>query len=159
MTTKNERYQKMFPLYREETGKNTLDMHEVAQWMMSRGVEAPKPKTPIDLLAEQLSIAARDEHIRDPETGWDYRRNHAYKVSSTDGKQLTLWVELETATRPQMEMSLANRRNQMLGDGTQMKIDESVWNKRNSDKEPINMVLDFTEDVNERLNSPQYIDE
>lgn len=149
----------MFPLYRKETGKTTLDMHEVAQWMLSRGVEAPKPKTPIDLLAEQLSVAARDEHIRDPETGWDYRRNHAYKQPTTDGKQLTLWVELEAATRPQMEMSLANRRNQMLGDGTQLKIDEMVWNSRNPDADPINMVLDFTDDVAERLHSPAYLED
>lgn len=157
LTTKNERYQKLFPLYRKETGKSAVDMHEVAQWMMQRGIEAPKPKTPVELLAEQLSSAARDEHRRDPKTGWDYRANHAYKVPSKDGKQLTLWVELETATRPQMHMSLTNRRDQMIGDGTQLKIDETVWNHINSDKDPIDMVLDLTDDVEERLNSPEYI--
>ena len=157
MATRNEKYQQLFPLYRQETGESELDMHKVAAWMMRKGIEAPTPKTPLDLLAEQLSVAARDEHRRDPKTGWDYRANHAYKQKSSDGKQLTLWVELEVATREQMRMSLTNRRDQMVGDGTQLKIDERVWNDRNQAEQPLNMVLDFTDDVEERLNSPGYL--
>jgi hypothetical protein len=157
LTTKNERYQSLFSLYRIETGKAAMDMHQVAEWMLKRGVEAPTPETAVDRLAKQLSIAARDEHRRDPETGLDYRANHAYKVSSQDGKQLTLWVELETATRPQMHMSLTSRRDQMIGDGTQLKIDEIVWNNKNPEADPINMVLDLTDDIEERLNSPEYV--
>ena len=158
MTTKNERYQKLFPLYRQEKKTTTLDMNEVAKWMLERGVEPPRPKSPVDLLAEQLSVAAREEHRRDPKTGWDYRANHAYKIPAKDGKQLTLWVELESATRKQMHMSLTNRRDQMIGDGTQLKIDETIWNNKNPEEESINMVLDFTEDVAERLSSPQFTD-
>ncbi len=44
----------------------------------------------------------------------------------------------------------------MVGDGTQLKIDETVWNNRHNEEEPINLVLDFTDDVEERLNSPDY---
>lgn len=156
MSTKNQRYQNLLSLYREKTGKSEVEMHEFAEWAIRNGVDAPKPKSAIELLAADLAAAARDEHRRDPETGWEYRANHAYRAKSSDGKQMTLWVELEKATRPQMHMSLTNRRDQMIGDGTQLKIDERVWNNRNPNKEPINMVLDFTDDVEERLASPEY---
>ena len=46
----------------------------------------------------------------------------------------------------------------MVGDGTQLKIDERIWNNRNQDQKPINMILDFTDDVEERLNSPDFDD-
>ena len=45
----------------------------------------------------------------------------------------------------------------VVGDGTQLKIDERVWNDRNQAEQPLNMVLDFTDDVEERLNSPGYL--
>ncbi|GHA68694.1 hypothetical protein GCM10009007_06820 [Formosimonas limnophila] len=155
MVTKNEQLQQMMQLYRAETGNKTLDMELVAEWAMKKGVVAPQPKTAKELLAAQFSQAAREEHRQDPKTGWSYRANHALRVSN-NGKQLTLWVDIDDATRPQMLASLTSRRQQMVGDGTQLKIDETVWNNRHNEEEPINLVLDFTDDVEERLNSPDY---
>jgi hypothetical protein len=156
MTTRSEDLQNLFHLYKRETGAVTVDMDLVADWAIKRGVVPPKPKTAKELLAAQFAQAAREEHRRDPKTGWSYRANHALRVSDKNGKQLTLWVDIDDATRPQMLLSLTNRRQQMVGDGTQMKIDERVWNDRNNEQESINMVLDFTDDVEERLNSPDF---
>ena len=135
----------MMQLYRAETGNITLDMELVAEWAMKKGVVAPQPKTAKELLAAQFSQAAREEHRQDPKTDWSYRANHALKVNN-NGKQLTLWVDIDGATRPQTLASLTSRRQQMVGDGTQL----------NNEEEPINLVLDFTDDVEERLNSPDY---
>ncbi len=52
-----------------------------------------------------------------------------------------------------MHISLTNRRQMMIGDGVQLTIDQTVWNNLNPDEQPIQMVLDFTEDVEERLHS------
>ena len=95
MTTKNQKLQSLLSLYRERTGKSEVEMYEFAEWAIKNGVEAPKSKTPVELLAEAAAAAAREEHRVDPETGWEYRANHAYRAKSSDGKQMTLWVELE----------------------------------------------------------------
>ena len=156
MATRSEQLQGLIQLYKQETGLKTIDMELVSEWAIKRGVIAPQPKTAKELLAAQFAQAAREEHRRDPGTGWDYRANHALRATNKDGKQLTLWVDIEDATRPQMLMSLTNRRQQMVGDGTQLKIDEKIWNSRNPKEDPINLILDFTEDVEERLNSPDF---
>lgn len=156
MTTRNEELQRLIHLYRKETGEKAIDMDLVAEWAIKMGVSVPKPKTAKELLAEQFAKAAREEHRKDPSTGWSYRANHALRVAKKDGKQFTLWVDIEEATRSQMHMSLTNRRQQMIGDGTQLKIDEKIWNLRNPTEEPIQMIMDFTDDVEERLNSPDF---
>nr|WP_315481926.1 hypothetical protein [uncultured Undibacterium sp.] len=149
-----EQLQQIIQLYRKETGNRTVDMDDVAEFAMQKGVAAPKPKSPKELLSAQLSQAAREEHKTDPVTGWSYRVNHALRFPKGDGSQLTLWVDIEEATRPQMHLSLTNRRQQMIGDGVQLKIDEIIWNSRNPNEIPLQMIMDFTDDVEERLNSP-----
>lgn len=44
----------------------------------------------------------------------------------------------------------------MVGDAVHLKIDEMIWNDRHSDEEPIQLVMNFIEDVEERLNSPGF---
>lgn len=154
--TRNERYQALMQLYKTETGNKVVDMEAMADWCIHRGVELPKPKSARDLLVAQLSDAARAEYRQDPKTGLSYRVNHALRMTKPDGKQLTLWVDIEDATRPQMLLSLTNRRQQMVGDAVHLKIDEMIWNNHHPDDQPIQLVMDFTEDVEERLNSPGF---
>lgn len=87
----------------------------------------------------------------------DYRANHAFKEKHGD-KQLTIWVQLENATHPQMRASATNRRDGIIADCAQLKKDSIVWNTKNPNEEQINMVLDFEEDVNERLASKGYVE-
>lgn len=143
-------------LYKTETGNKIIDMEDMADWCIRRGVTLPKPKSARDLLVAQLSDAARAEYRQDPKTGLSYRANHALRVSRPDGRQLTLWVDIEDATRPQMHMSLTNRRQQMVGDAVHLKIDEMIWNDRHQTEDPIQLDMNFTEDVEERLNSPGF---
>lgn len=100
--------------------------------------------------------AARAEYRVDAKTGLSYRANHALRQRTTGGQQYTLWVDIEDATRPQMLYSLSNRRQQMVGDATHLKIDEMIWNNRHPGEPQIQLVMDFTDDVEERLNSPGF---
>jgi hypothetical protein len=154
MATKSEKYQKLYHLYKTETGTKEVDANTLAGWAMSKGMEAPTPKTPRELLAAEFSQALREEYQRDPKTGWEYRVNHATRHKDSEGKQQTLWHDIHEVSRKKMHLSLTNRRQQMIGDGVQLKIDETVWNRLNPDEDPIQMILDFTDDVEERLNSP-----
>lgn len=152
--TKNEQLQSLISLYKTETGNKSVDMDLVADWAIKKGAQLPKPKTAKELFIMQLSDAARNEYKVDEKTGYSYRVNHALRVQNKDGRQHTLWVGMDDATRNQMLTSLTNRRQQMVGDATQLKTDELIWNSRNLDKDPIQLVMDFTYDVEERLSSP-----
>lgn len=82
-------------------------MEQMADWAIQRGITLPKPKSARDLLAAQLSEAARAEYRQDPKTGLSYRVNHALRGTRSDGRQYTLWVDIDDATRPQMLWSLS----------------------------------------------------
>jgi hypothetical protein len=153
---RNERYQALIQRYKQETGEKAIDLERVADWAISRGATLPKPKTARELFASQLADAARAEFRVDPKTGLSYRANHAMRSRTRDGKQMVLWVDIEDATRPQMLWSLADRRQQMVGDAVHLKIDEMIWNNKHPDEEPIQQDMDFTYDVEERLHSPGY---
>ena len=155
MSTKIEQLQAITRLYKLETGKKEVDTNELAAFAMLRGVVPPQPKTAKELLAAQFSHALSIEHRRDPATGYSYRANHALRKMQ-NGNQMTFWVDIDEATRKQMHLSLTSRRQQMIGDGVQLKIDELVWNNKNVNEQPIQMVMDFTDDVEERLNAPEF---
>jgi hypothetical protein len=47
------------------------------------------------------------------------------------------------------------RRNQMIGDGLQLTLDADHWNRIHPDEKPIQIPLDFYDDVQWRKNSPK----
>ena len=153
MSTMDQRLQGLYRLYKRETGIKAVDMHEVAKWAEKKGFPLPPPPDPIDLLAKAFSRAARQETRTDEETHFPYRANHAFKVQHGP-KQLMLWVDIDEATRPQMWKSSINRRDQMVGDAYHLTLDVDHWNRVNPDDKPIQVPLDFTDDVEWRKNTP-----
>lgn len=153
MATKAQQMQSIIRRYREETGQDSVDMHEVAKYAMSMGWPLPKPKTAIDRLAEQFSSAAREEIRHDTVTGKPYRANLAI-TTRQDGEQLTLWHDIDVAPRPVAHRALQQRREQMVGDAVQLTFDVMHWNRINPQEDPIVMPMDFTEDVEWRINAP-----
>ena len=153
VSTKAQRHQNIIRLYRERTGSDSVDMHEVAKFAMEMGYQMPKPKSAVDMLAEQLSAAAREEVRRDSVTGQPYRANLAV-VQWVNGAQLTLWHDIDVAPRRIAHRAFIQRRDQMVGDAVQLTLDVNHWNRVNEQEEQIVMPLDFTEDVEWRLNAP-----
>lgn len=82
---KNTEMQRLIQQYREETGLAEVNMQDVAKWALGKGWPLPKQKSPIDLVAEMFSKAAREEYRRDEVTGRPYRANLA--VTENRGKQ------------------------------------------------------------------------
>jgi hypothetical protein len=143
MTTKSERLQKLFRLYKDETGEKEVDNKAVAEWMIQRGVPAPKPKTPVELLASEISSALREETRYDNQTGRPYRANHAVPT-----EQGVFWIDIdENPSRSIMNKSLMKRRQQMVADGLHLTLDADHWNSANPDQEPIQIPLDFELDI------------
>jgi hypothetical protein len=154
--TKNERLQALIQRYKVETGEKGVDLDKVVDWAIKRGATLPTPQTARQLFAAQLADAARAEYQVDAKTGLSYRRNHAVRQRYNDGRQYTLWVDMEDITRPQMLYSLSDRRQGMVSDAVHLKIDEMIWNSKHPDEEQIQLEMDLTFDVEERLNSPGF---
>jgi hypothetical protein len=152
MPTKAKEMQYMLRQYRKETGNESIDMHDLARFAVSKGWPLPTPKSAIDRLAEQFSRAAREEVRKDDVTGRPYRANIA--VTTWQGsQQITLWHDIDTAPRKIAHKALIQRREQMVGDALQLTFDAMHWNRINPSEEPIVMPLDLEYDVQWRMNA------
>jgi len=151
MATKRQEMQRLIRLYRDKTGKESVEMHDVAKFAASMGWPLPTPKSPIDRLAEQFSSAARDEIRHDEVTGRPYRANLAV-TEHVGGTQTTFWTDIDEAPRKIAHKSFQQRREQMVGDAVQLTFDVMRWNRVHESEETIVMPLDFADDVEWRIN-------
>jgi hypothetical protein len=149
MNTKNERLQRVWHRYDNQRGHKPSSAREAVEWgVAERLLELPEID-PYDFLAGQMASALRDEYRTD-ERGLRYRVNHAVRVTK-GGVQYTFWAVMGYAPHSHMEKAFAQRREQIVGDNLQLKIDVDVYNHLNQGKRPaVQLVLDYTEDVAER---------
>ena len=154
MATKNQEMQRIIRLYKYETGESEVEMHKVASFAARLGWPLPKPVDPLDRLAADFSHAAREEIKYDKETGRPYRVNHAVAVAQDGARQMYIWVDIDEAPRGPMLKSLMGRRQQMVGDALQLNLDAEHWNNIHPRQEPIQLPLDFTDDVQWAKNAP-----
>jgi len=154
MATRTQELQRWIRQYRFETGIKEVDNRELALWLKAKGWTMPVPTDPVDILAKQLSEAARLETRRDSVTGRDYRAYHCYTVPQPGTTQLHLWVDIDEANRRQMWKSLIKKREQMVGEAVRVADDQDHWNRINPGEEPINIPLDFGPDVEWSRNAP-----
>ena len=152
MATKHVQMQQFIRYYKEMTGQREIDMKEVAKCAMAKGWEMPQPISPIDRLAREFSMAAREETKYDKITGKPYRVNHVVR-NRYGGIQGSFWIDIdEEKDRKKMHKSLMMRRGQMVDDALHASYDADHWNSINPNQEPIIIPLDFTEDVEWRKN-------
>ncbi len=146
--TENEKLQEIWKSYEDEHDHLAVGTAEVVRWAVSKGLmELPKID-PYEIASQKMSRALREEYATD-EHGRRYRVNHAIKVS-INGVQTTIWGILGHAPRKHMETAFAQRREQIIGDCFHLKTDVDVYNDLNPTEQPIQLGLDFTEDVAER---------
>ena len=120
---------------------------DIAAWAMRAGKWSPQPGSLIDQCAEELSRAMREDYIIDPQ-GRTVRTKHAARIKE-NGKQITLWADIRTASPKHMERAFGQRRKQILGDCRQLKADVDSYNDNRKPDEPIQVIFDFTLDLAE----------
>lgn len=91
---------------------------------------------------------------RDVVTGRPYRANLAVTIHQGQGQQMTFWTDIDEAPRPVAQKAFVQRREQMIGDGLQLTFDVLHWNRVNPGDSQINMPMDFTDDIEWRINAP-----
>jgi hypothetical protein len=150
--TRDERLQEIWHCYAREHGHMPSKTHEAIDWAVSQGLLSLPRIDPRELLARQMARALRQEYRKDAK-GRRYRVNHAVRVNEDD-RQGTFWAVMGYAPHDHMEKAFAQRREQVVGDCVQLRIDVDVYNDMDPSHPPVNLELDFTEDVAERLAGP-----
>ncbi|MFY2843639.1 hypothetical protein ACOTJF_18280 [Achromobacter ruhlandii] len=137
--------------YQREKGDESglLDAHELAAWAYKNGLHKPNAKTIIDAIAADIAQVFREEYRTDRH-GRRYRAKHA-TTKKEGNKTLSLWADLDDPNAPHehFQRSFAQRRLQIVGDCFQLKTDVDVYNDQRQPEKPIQVVLDFADDVEE----------
>jgi hypothetical protein len=147
MANSTEQLKRAWQLYELENNREPTALREVCDWAVARGILEPPDVDPMDVLASSMQKALREDYRTD-EFGRRYRANHAVRITKA-GVQHTLWALLDYAPREFMEKAFAQRRKQIVDDCFQLKTDVDVYNHKSSEAKPIQLILDFTEDVEE----------
>ena len=145
----SEQLQKIFSLYESDGNPTPASLREVAAWAIEKQLWQPRPIDVIDILAEDLGKALREEYRTDKK-GRRYRAKHAVRITR-GGIQLTLWADMDRSSREHMRMAFAQRRQGIVGDCLHLKIDLDAYNDKHPSDQPLQLVLDFTQDVAELL--------
>jgi hypothetical protein len=149
MATYNEQLQRIWRAYEEAGMPTPATARDVATWAIERRLWEPRQADIISQCADDLARALREEYRTD-RLGRRYRTKHAVRITK-GGVQYSLWADLDTAPRGHMERAFAQRRQQIVGDCLQLRIDVDVYNDNHPEDRPIQLILDFTRDVEEML--------
>ena len=133
--------------YRADGQEWPATTREIAVWAISRKRWEPQRSALIDQCAEHLARAMREEYITDPQ-GRTVRAKHAARIKR-DAQQLVLWADIRTASRQHMEIAFQQRRQQIVGDCRQLKVDVDSYNENGNRGTAIQMIFDFTDDLAE----------
>jgi hypothetical protein len=143
----NAQMQGIVTKYRTSGERWPATTHEIAAWAIRKGLWEAYSTKMIDICAEHLARAMREEYFTDPQ-GRTVRAKHAARTDR-DGEQLVLWADIRTASREHMAIAFQQRRQQIVGDCRQLKVDVDSYNENRNPGNPIQMVFDFTYDLEE----------
>lgn len=146
--TYSEQMQRIVRQYQDAGQPWPASARQIAAWAIRERKWSPPHNTLISRCAEELARAMREEYIVDPQ-GRTVRAKHAARTKTSDGEQLVLWADIRTAPREHMGIAFQMRRHQIVGDCHQLKKDSDSYNENANTGAPIQMILDFTDDVAE----------
>lgn len=145
--TYNRQLQDIVAAYREAGQRWPPSKRDIANWGFREKLWQPREADVIDLFADQLARAMREEYYTDPQ-GRTVRAKHVARVER-DGKTLPLWDDIRTAERPHMESAFQQRRLGIVGDCKQLKTDVDSYNENRNPGPAIQLNLNFNRDVEE----------
>jgi hypothetical protein len=147
MATFSEQMQAIFSRYTAEVDAGPVSLDTVAAWAIQNGLYRPEPRDVVKLCRDALAESLRQEKRLDAQ-GRLYRAKHSVR-QTIGGVQMSLWADIDTAPRSFMVKSLGQRRKAIADDCFQIKQDVDHFNGEHQGAEPIQMILDFTDDVAE----------
>lgn len=143
--TKAEYLQTVVQNYIDDGQTWPAPLRDVAKWAIRRNLWQPPLELVETKCAEDLATALRSEYAYDPQ-GRKIRTKHA-AIDPKHPEQGVLWADIRTASEEHMQRSFEMRRNQIIGDCKQLKLDLDSYNENQLPVHPIQMSFDFTNDL------------
>ncbi|MCV0424682.1 MAG: hypothetical protein K5905_04360 [Roseibium sp.] len=147
MANYSKQMQKIVSEYRVAGQPWPASSKAIAAWAISTDRWQLGEEAAVKKCAEDISRAMREEYTTDPK-GRRVRLKHSATVLK-GGEQYVLWDDIRTAPRSHMQMAFQQRRNQIFGDCKQLKADVDSYNDSHLAETPIQMIFDFTLDLEE----------
>ena len=144
MASKTSQLQGIVKRY-QLAGNEWPAMPTVAKWALANELWSQHPAAALRQCAKELSRAMREEMYTDA-SGRRVRTKHAV-TSRVNGAQIVLWDDIRSATRSHMELSLRQRRERIVGDCRQLKVDADSYNEAHPAEKPIQIVFNFVNDL------------
>lgn len=140
--TKREQLLRIRDEYRATHDNAPATSREMGDWAVANGKYKLPTHATESRCAEELAEAMRLD-LMTVEGGRRVRVMHAWPASN----QRTLWDHVTTITRPNMQLSVAQKRNGIVGELKQMKIDLDFFNELHADEPPLQMAFNFEGDL------------
>ena len=145
-----QKMQQIFDQYRQEVSSAPVDLKEVGAWAIGKGLWQPRPADIAASFAREMAEALREE-VKIDKDGRRHRAKIPARTITKDGAPLFVWADIDDAPRAHVEKNIAQTRRQIVGDSFQLRLIVDHYNSTHPDKSPLQLVLDFTDDVEEQL--------
>ena len=142
-------------LYLAAGGTEPIDLDALAIFAINEGHWTKRGVSPKQLCKKAFSRAFREQYHDDPQ-GRQVRTYHA-ACRVVQGEQHVFWGDMRTAPGEHTEDAFSQRRRQIVGDCVQLKLDVDSFNDNNTEGRHYQLPLDFSEDVEDRLQPDKYI--
>ena len=147
MATFTQQLIDVFDRYAAEVDEAPTPLDDVAQWAVLNGLYKPNLKTLVQMCRDDMADALRQDKRTDEE-GRTYRAKLSVRTP-IGGTQLSLWADADLAPRSFVEKAFHQTRRQIASDCFQYKQNVDHFNFARGGENPIQLVLDFTDDVAE----------
>ena len=138
---RNEYLQQVYRDFEEDGHSGPIELPDLARWAVDNGKWLPSPKSVLRQCQREFANALRQEYLRTRD-GRRVRAKHATRL-----EQGVLWDDIRSIPRKRMELSLSQRRQQIVSDCYQLKTDADYYNSKHSEEEPIQLVYNFENDL------------
>jgi hypothetical protein len=119
---------------------------EIAQWAIANNRWQAQPSTLVNLCAQEIAEAMREEIVTDKQ-GRRIRAKHVALMPTADGEQAYLWDDIRTMSREHMLVSAQTERQQIAGWCYRLKVDVDSFNQNANPGSPIQLSFDFRPDI------------
>lgn len=154
-----ELMQKLIQEYRDGGNTWPASKRTMAKWAIDNGKWHRHGSALIQLCANDIARAMRQEYYTDPQ-GRRCRTKIAarFRKPSYDGTDRfeTLWGDVRTEDRDFVEVGFSNKRGQIAGEVKQLGTDVDSFNDNYNTGAPIQLSFDFTADYEESKQSSVY---
>lgn len=148
MGTFKENMLKIWNQYCEDVSADPADLREMATWAMSKGLWAPRPVDVTASFVREMADVLR-EQTRTDKDGREYRAFIPAREKGKDGLPLFKWADIDVAPRAHVEKGLQGERRSIANDCFALAMKRDHYNAMHPDEEPLQVVMNFEEDVEE----------